>query len=65
MVDFIPPSLTDASPGFHGWGEGSLLSLNSHQDTVTLHTIDSREKNTPRFAKPKEAWQNGIICLKW
>ena len=44
-------------------GEGWLLSLNSHQD-VTLHMIDSREKNIPRFAKTNEAWQNGIHLLK-
>ena len=45
-------------------GEGWLLSLNSHRDIVTLHTIDSREKYILRFAKTKEAWQNGIHLLK-
>lgn len=63
---FFPPHLLWVLPqGVMDGGQGWLLSLNSHQDTVTLHNIDSRgKKNISRFVKSKEVCQNGIHLLK-
>lgn len=66
MVVLFPHLLRALPQGFVDGG-GRLTSLNPHQDTVTLHNKilgKTQNRNILKFAKSKEAQENGFHLLK-
>lgn len=65
MVVFIPPPLVGTSQGLinGGWVALVLGFISGHWDTSQQNSRKNKQ-NIPRFAKSKEAQENGFHLLK-